>query len=120
MFHKNMMRKYHSEPFDAHSISSVEGMLSGLYDPDEDFYIGICCSPADRWSGNGGRGCHSREWTKMIVVAAGDGPEVAKLEKAVLETARSQLGCANKSKGGERHGPRGTQSFLYVVVSELE
>ena len=56
----------------------------------------------------------------MTVVAAGDGPEVARLEKAVLETALGQLGCANKGKGGERRAPRGVQSFLYVVVLDLD
>ena len=119
VMHDNMMEKDKWEPFDEASVSYIKSLLSTAYKGDEDFYIGICCSPADRWSGNGNRGCHSKEWSKMIVVAAGDGPEVAKLEKKVLETARYQLGCQNKAPGGQRPAPRGVQSFLYVVVPEF-
>ena len=54
-----------------------------------------------------------------MLLAAGDGPKIAKLEKNLLETALGDNRCTNIGKGGERSAPRGVASFLYVVVVRL-
>lgn len=115
--HPDMILKGYREPF---SEAEVEKVIRAVPRPSggyaDAYYVGIACSPISRWTGAVGRGQHSRDWDNMVILAGGDGPEVANLEIAVLEKELGQPHCKNRGRGGERRAPRGAQSFLYCVV----
>ena len=119
--HENLLVNGRGEDFGYDDVQLVQGRLSTITLRVDQYYIGICCSPSDRWTGRGDRGCHAANWDEMVLLAAGDAPKIGKLEKTLLETALCDSGkCANKGKGGEHCAPRGVASFLYVVVLRLE
>ena len=127
MVHEAMARFHSRQKFYPCDVMKVHRMMQGEISFVEhggcsvgykryEYYIGICCSPWDRWTGAGGRGCHKDLYDKMIILAAGDGPCITELEKDLIAKELGQPGCRNKGRGGERRAPRGTQVFLYVCV----
>ena len=135
--HPRMLMMRSGEEFDEGSVRVVHELLTSLCRTrvgegphdfmgrmlQHDYYIGICCSPKARWTGEGGRGCHQKDgWDKMVLLAAGDAPFVGKLEDVLIKKEHGNHGCTNKAKfGGQRCAPESTQSFLYLCVSlELE
>ncbi len=86
-----------------------------------DFYIGISIVPFKRYCGKDmfpdydiiG---HCVDWDHMRVVAYGDAALIRVLEIAAIMLYPTS---ANKGKGGERCGPPGTLSFLYVVWRDI-
>ena len=89
------------------------------------FYVGICCSPYARWCGRiddlqeHSYDGHRKSWQEMLLLCAGTAAVTSSLEKQLISfissTPSLKVRCLNRSKGGERCGPRGGGSFLYVV-----
>ena len=82
------------------------------------FYIGICCNVKRRWLGSKipdleYKG-HCETWQHMDLLCWADGPTIALLEKAVLNKYVNHRRCKNKAEGGQRPGPLGVCSFLYM------
>ena len=129
--HPHMLRMRSDEVFDEGSVRAVHSRLTSLCRTcvgggsyhdcisrvlQHDYYIGICCSPFDRWTGAGDRGEHRKEYDSMTILAAGDAPCVGQLEKDLISMELGNPGCRNKGPGGERCAPKGTQAFLYLCL----
>ena len=90
----------------------------------ETFYFGICHSPAVRWLGKQGFAesdveydGHHLEYDRMLILATAEAKVIGQLERYVIKFHKDGR-CRNRSAGGERSGPIGTLSFLYVVYTD--
>jgi hypothetical protein len=100
--------------FSPDEVYAIKARAEDIAELDICFYIGICWSCKKRWEEDSY--AHTKKWTKMCVLAVGDGPAIAKLECDVLELLRNvHDGCTNTARGGGRCCPRGVPSFLYCV-----
>jgi hypothetical protein len=99
---------------------------------NEPYYVGLSGDIVRRWKGWYQRvkigdveewkwvPGHDQKWRSMFVLTFHDGPIIRRLERAMIDRHISVPRNTNKSKGGERAGPSGTLSFVYVVTRAID
>ena len=65
---------------------------------------------------------HRTQWSWMTILAAGDGPDISRLEGNVLDEGLypQDPKCMNRSRGGARGQPRKVPSLIYVCTEPKE
>jgi hypothetical protein len=78
----------------------------------ENFYIGLCASPKQRWriAGYG----HMHTWARMCLCGGFESHRAALVESRAIEEFIGQYRCANQRSGGGGRGPQGSLGFVYV------
>ncbi len=103
------------------ALDHVSEQIYRIKRHSNELYIGLSIVPFKRFCGKDmfpdydiiG---HCVDWDHMRVVAYGDAALIRVLEIAAIMLYPTS---ANKGKGGERCGPPGTLSFLYVVWRDI-